>query len=78
MKYVFPAVFTPEKNGMYSVYFPDLEGCYTAGDNIADAMYMAEDVLSFTLYAYKRDSQPIPAASASSALLLKDRDSGGS
>lgn len=26
-KYVYPAIFTPEQDGGYSVYFPDLEGC---------------------------------------------------
>ena len=35
-KYVYPAVFTPEEKG-YSVYFPDLEGCYTCGDDLQDA-----------------------------------------
>ena len=72
MRYAYPAIFTPEDNGMYSVYFPDLEGCYTAGDDIADAIYMAEDVLAFTLYAYERDKRPIPEASVSSAFALNE------
>ena len=29
MKYAYPAVFTKEDNGAYSVAFPDIEGCYT-------------------------------------------------
>ena len=33
LKYVYPAVFTLEKDGSYSVEFRDLEGCYTCGDN---------------------------------------------
>ena len=45
MKYVYPAIFAAEGNNTYSVYFPDLEGCYTCGDNLEDALYMAEDVL---------------------------------
>ena len=48
-KYVYPAIFTPEEKG-FSVNFPDLQGCYTCGDDLADAIYMAEDVLAFTLY----------------------------
>ena len=41
-KYVYPAIFTSEPDGGYSVYFPDLEGCYTCGDTLADALFMAE------------------------------------
>ena len=42
-KYVYPAVFTQEEKG-FSVWFPDLEGCYTCGDDLNDAIRMAEDV----------------------------------
>lgn len=61
-KYVYPAVFTPENKG-YSVIFPDLEGCYTCGDSLEDAMYMANDVLAFTLYGYEKSGRSIPAPS---------------
>lgn len=61
-KYVYPAIFTPE-NGAYSVLFPDLEGCYTCGDDLADAMYMANDVLAFTLYDYEKNGRTIPKPS---------------
>ncbi len=30
-KYVYPAVFTPEDGGMFSVNFPDIENCFTCG-----------------------------------------------
>lgn len=66
-KYVYPAVFTPEEDGRYSVFFPDLEGCYTCGDNLQDAIAMAEDVLAFVLYDSERDKSIIPKPS--------DRDS---
>ena len=49
-KYAYPAVFTPEGTRGYSVYFPDLEGCYTCGDDLQDAIMMAEDVLAFYMY----------------------------
>ena len=63
MKYVYPAVFTPEDNGQFSVYFPDLEGCYTSGDNLWDAIYMAEDVLAMTLVSYEDKAKIIPVLS---------------
>ena len=58
-KYVYPAVFTKEKKG-YSVDFPDLPGCYTCGDDLADAIYMAEDVLAFTLYSMDKRGEVVP------------------
>ncbi|MBR1440273.1 MAG: type II toxin-antitoxin system HicB family antitoxin [Lachnospiraceae bacterium] len=62
-KYVYPAIFTPEEGGKFSVDFPDLEGCYTCGDDLAHAIYMAEDVLAMVLYEHERDGSPIPAPS---------------
>ena len=63
MKYTYTAVFTPENNGLYSVDFPDLQGCYTSGENMADAIYMAHDVLNLTLYDLEQDKKAIPKAS---------------
>ena len=61
--YVFPAVFTAEESGLYAVDFPDLESCYTSGENLADAIRMAEDVLALTLYEYEKKKKPIPQPS---------------
>ena len=63
MKYAFTAVFTPEENGLYSINFPDLQGCYTSGDDISDAVYMAQDALCLSLYDLEQDEKPIPEAS---------------
>lgn len=63
-KYVYPAVFEPEAEGGYSVFFPDLEGCYTCGDNLQDAIVMAEDVLAFYLYDEEVAGRAIPEPSA--------------
>ena len=57
MKYAYPAIFTPEEDGGFSVVFPDLESCYTCGDNMADALIMAEDVLALTLYGYEKSTR---------------------
>lgn len=62
-KYVYPAVFTKEDDGKYSVMFRDLEGCYTCGDNIEHAIEMAEDVLALVLYEYESNEREIPAPS---------------
>ena len=67
-KYAYPAIFTPESDGGYSVNFPDLEGCYTCGDTLADALFMAEDVLALVLYGYEHDEKEIPLPSKPSAI----------
>ncbi len=67
-KYVYPAIFEAEKNGGYSIFFPDLEGCYTCGDDLKDGMKMAEDVLAFTLYDYEKEKRDIPVPSDITAL----------
>ena len=61
-KYVYPAVFISEKEG-YSVIFKDLEGCYTCGETLEEALEMAEDVLAFTLYDYEKQEKHIPEPS---------------
>ena len=44
MKSVYPAVFHPEEIG-YSVSFPDLPGCFSQGDSLAEAIDMATEAL---------------------------------
>ena len=72
MKYTYTAVFTPEANGAYSVIFPDLQGCYTSGDDMADAIYMAHDVLNLTLYDLEQDKKHIPQASKPQDIKVTD------
>lgn len=67
-KYIYPAVFTKEEDGGYSVIFPDLESCYTCGDTLEQAMDMAEDCLSLILYGYETDKKEIPAASPADSI----------
>lgn len=71
-KYVYPAVFTPEEDGKYSVFFPDLDGCYTCGDDLQDAIVMAEDVLAFYLYDEEVTQNEIPKSSTTAEIELKD------
>lgn len=62
-KYIYPAIFKEEENGMYSIIFPDLESCYTQGENLQDAYEMAEDVLCLTLYGLEEEGKDIPLPS---------------
>lgn len=73
-KYVFPAVFTPEKDGGYSILFPDLEGCFTCGDDLIDGMQMAEDVLALVLYSYEKENREIPIPSKREDIKLQGKE----
>lgn len=59
-KYVYPAVFEQEEDGGYVVNFPDIDGCVTQGDDINEALLMAEDVLNVMLWTLEDHGETIP------------------
>ena len=61
-KYVYPAIFQREDDG-YSVRFPDVDGCFTSGETLEEAMSMAEDALCLMLYDMEESAETIPNAS---------------
>ena len=67
MNYVYPAVFY-EEEGKISAIFPDLGNLATFGDNVADAMRMAQDACGLYLFTALRDGGPLPAPSALSEI----------
>lgn len=67
-KYIYPAIFHAEKDGTFSVTFPDLEGCLSQGDDLADAYAMAQDALCLMLYQMEEDGETIPQPSDIAAL----------
>lgn len=62
MKYTYPAIFTPTGDGGFDVQVPDLPGCRTCGDDLADALLMAEDAVEMWLWDAENKSEVIPAA----------------
>lgn len=62
-KYVYPAIFAKDEDG-YSVRFPDVDGCFTSGKDLQEALEMAEDALCLMLYDREESGETIPAASA--------------
>lgn len=73
-KYAFPCVMTPEKDGGYSVDFPDVPQCYTCADDLPRALEMAQDVLCLRLYDMEEAGQPIPAPSDHRTIKLEGDD----
>lgn len=71
MKYVYPAIFTNEEDGII-VVFSDFESCYTSGVDLIEAMEMAQDVLSLTLYDLEELQITIPIPSNIKDIKVKE------
>ncbi|MEG1442336.1 MAG: type II toxin-antitoxin system HicB family antitoxin, partial [Oscillospiraceae bacterium] len=56
---VYPAVFTKE-NDKYLVSVPDLSGCHTFGDDLAEAIEMVRDAMSMWLCIAEDKNETIP------------------
>lgn len=59
------AILEPEADGSYSVFFPDLPGCFSYGKNLEDASRMAAEAASLHVYGLERDGDDIPTPSLS-------------
>lgn len=72
-KIFYPAIFQVEEEGGYSVFFPDVEGCYTQGEDLDEAYQMASEALGLNL-AYLEDSKmEIPKPSIPNELHLENK-----
>lgn len=71
MKTAYPAIVHAEEGGFW-VEFPDLEGCYSDGDTLADAIANAADALGGYLCSMMDRGIEAPAASDVKAI-----DAGG-
>ena len=60
------AVFEPSTDGSYSIYFPDLPGCISVGNNL-------EEAASLHVYSMECDNEEIPTPSVN---LSKDDTEG--
>jgi predicted RNase H-like HicB family nuclease len=63
-KLTYFAVFEPAGNG-FSVYFPDLRGCVSYGEDFDEALREAEDALGLHIYSMEKDGDEIPLPSES-------------
>ena len=62
-KYVYPAIFTQEAEGGFSIRFPDIPGCYTSAKTIAEGLTMANDALCLMLYDMEENGETPPVPS---------------
>lgn len=70
----YPAVFTPEDDGGYSVAFPDLDGCFTQGETIEDAYKMAFDALGLAIDFLESEKRTIPSPSTPNEIKLNENE----
>ena len=73
-KYSYPAIFTPEGNDVYSVLFPDIDGCYTFGDSLINSMEMAQDALALMLFDYEIENRTVPIPSNIKDIVTKEEE----
>ncbi|WP_432646629.1 type II toxin-antitoxin system HicB family antitoxin [Mitsuokella sp.] len=76
MKYAYPALISwSEEDKVYYVTFPDIEGCFTDGASLPEAIENAGDVLNLMLWTMEHEGEAIPKASAMGEVKkMKDTD----
>lgn len=62
MKRYYPAVFTAESDGFYSIIFPDVPEAITCGENLEHGIAMAKECLELCLNGRREDGETIPEA----------------
>ena len=67
MKVIYPVLFYEESNGSYSVFVPDLEralntSASTCGNNLEEAMSMAEELIAGLILDAMEENNQIPKA----------------
>ena len=56
-KYFYPVIFEPEEAG-FSVYVPDIPGCFTQGDSLEEALENVQEVIGLMLEDIKPEDYP--------------------
>ena len=52
---IYPAIFKLEENQIYSVRFPDLDGCFSQGNTLEEAFINSQEALAIYFYEKKGD-----------------------
>ena len=61
MTLIYPAIFEPCPEGGYVVTIPDMPGCVTEGDTLAEAILMGQDAASGWALTELGEGRPAPA-----------------
>ena len=74
MKLVYPSIFYNEKQGGYSVVVPDLSGCVTQGDNLEEAIEMAQDAALGWILTAIEENEDIPVPSQIEEIKVQEKN----
>lgn len=64
MAIYYPAEFIKEDDGTFFVRFPDIDGCFTSGETLDEAIMMGEDALNLMLWDMEESGEKIPKPSS--------------
>jgi predicted RNase H-like HicB family nuclease len=59
-KITYNAVLEYNGNGGYGVFFPDIPGCVSCGDNFEHAVKMAREALELHIYGLEKEHAELP------------------
>lgn len=59
MKATYTVVLVREEDGGYSVSVPALKGCFTQGDDLPEALWMAEDAIRLFVESLQAHGKPV-------------------
>ena len=60
MNYVYPATYEYEDNGTISVYFPDIDNCFTFGETIEECLSNAKECLELFIESELEEEKKLP------------------
>lgn len=76
MKYIYPVCIYPGDVSGYTVIVPDLPGCVTEGETIADALEQAVDAASGWVLDELEEGRKAPEASAAETVKADEYENG--
>ena len=56
------AIEIGDENTAFGVVVPDIEGCFSAGDTLEEALSNTKEAMSFHLEEYAENGKPLPIA----------------
>lgn len=62
------AVLEPTGKDSYSLFFPEVPGCYSVGNDLNDALKNAKEALELHYYGLVKDKETIPEATGKVSL----------
>jgi predicted RNase H-like HicB family nuclease len=69
-KLFYPVIFHPEDIG-YSTSVPDIDGCFSQGDTLAEAVDMTQEAMGLMLEDLFAEAKPLPQPSSPAVLRLE-------